>query len=483
MKLNRSTHTGCLLILLLFTVFNVSCDDTTDFIGPHVIPDSDRPNVAQAVYQAFSNSVKVDSLIANTSECYLGRVTDPETSATTTCNFLAQFYSLEDYKLPPAQYMHRENGQIVADSVDLRLYIKSYYGDSLNSMKIGVYELDSANIMPENKDYYTNLDPQPYLSKSPDAIQKNITFSVTDLSLNDTARYSSDYLKNIRIRLPKSFGTKILNTYYQHPEYFKNAYTFIHHVFPGFYFKVLSGNGTIVHIDASTLNINFRYTVNDTTYTGVQRVAATEEVLQNNVIENKNLEKELASPDYTLIKSPAGVFTEVTIPVDSIYENHQNDSVNSAKIVFKRQNNSVKTDYALDTPGQILMIKKSLMNEFFSKHMIPNSKTSYLTSYDASYNSYTFTNIANLISSMKRTRDAGAGVSKNDNEAVRKAKIQKWEAENKDWNKVYLIPVTTETSSLGAITSIHNDFGLTSAKLIGSTNNPISISVVYSNFK
>lgn len=447
------------------------------------MPDGDGPTVAQAVYHALTHSVKVDSLIANTSECYLGRVTDPETSATTTCNFLAQFYSLEDYKLPPAQLMHKEQGQIVADSVDLRLYIKSYYGDSLNSMKIGVYELDSANIMPENRDYYTNLDPEPYLSKSAQAINKSVTFSVTDLSLDDTTRYSSDYLKNIRIKLPQSFGTKILNTYYRHPEYFKNAYTFIHHVFPGFYFKVLSGNGTIVHIDASTLNISFRYTVNDTIYNGIQRVAATEEVLQNNVIENKNLEEELTSPDYTLIKSPAGVFTEVTLPVDSIYENHQNDSVNSAKIVFRRQNNTIKTDYALETPSQILMIKKNLMNDFFSKHMIPDSKTSFVTSYDRNYNSYTFTNIANLISSMKRTRDLGAGVSDNDKDAVRKAKIQKWEADNPDWNKVYLIPVTTETNSLGAITSIHNNFDLTSAKLIGSTNNPVSISVVYSHFK
>lgn len=483
MKSNCSKHAVRALILLLLAVFNVSCDDTTDFIGPSVMPDSDEPEVSQYVYQALSRSVKADSLVATSNECYLGRVTDPETNATTTCNFLAQFNILEDYKLPDQSLMHKENGQIVADSVELRLYIYSSYGDSLNSMKIGAYELDSANVLSEDETYYTNLDPEPYLSKAPDAVQKSVTFAVTDLSLSDTARYSTSYSKNIRINLPKSYGTEILNKYYTHPEYFKNSYSFIRNVVPGFYFKVLSGNGTIVHVDVTTLSIYFRYTATDSTYVGIQRVAATSEVLQNNIIENKNIDDILNSRDFSMLKTPAGIFTEVTLPIDSIYLNHEKDSVNSAKIVFKRVNNDVQSKYSLNAPSQILMIKKTLMNQFFANNQTPDSKTSFVTTKDNNYNSYTFNNIANMVSTMKRQRDEGAGVSDRDSETQKQAKIAAWEAQNPDWNKVLLVPVTTETSTLGVITSIHNDFNLTSTKLLGGDNNPISISIVYSHFK
>ncbi|MDD4759218.1 MAG: DUF4270 domain-containing protein [Bacteroidaceae bacterium] len=459
-----------------------SCDDNTDTFGGSVIPSSDGTSVSQSVYQVLTKSLRVDSLVATSSDCYLGRVTDPETNATTTCNFLAQFYCLDNYSFPDYSKINKINGLPVADSVEMRLYIKSYYGDSLNSMKIGVYELDSNKIMSENDTYYTNTEPDKYVSKSPDAIRKEISFAVADLSLPDSLRYSSSYNKNIRIKLPVSYGSKIINEYYKHPEYFANSYNFIHHVVPGFYFKVISGNGTIVHIDVSSLSVYFKYTQKDSTLTGIQRVAATEEVLQNNYVDNQNTDNLLKATDYTYLKTPAGIFTEATLPIDDIYENHLNDSVNSAKIVFKRYNNTLIDTYNLPTPNYLLMILKSDMNSFFQNHKVPDSYKNYYTSFDQSYNSYTFSNIANLISYLKRLRDNGAGISYTDSETSRRAKIADWEAKNPEWNKIVLVPISTENSSLGAITAVHNDFSLGSTKLVGGENNPINISIVYSHF-
>lgn len=478
--LKSKSFVFALAFVALATLFS-SCNDETGSIGINAMPNSDQPSTSQAVYQAFSSSLKVDSLIANTSECYLGRVTDPETGATTTCNYLAQFYSLENYELPEISTMKKENGKPVADSIDLRLYIYTYYGDSLNSMKIGVYELDSANSMAESVSYYTNMDATQYLNKRADAISKTTTFAVTDLETSDSMRYSSSYSKNIHIKLPASVGTKFLNKYYEHPEYFKNSYSFTHHVMPGFYFKVLSGNGTIVDIDVSTLNIYFSYTVNDSTYTGIQRVAATEEVLQNNAIENKGLSNLLTDDDCTYLKTPAGIFTEVTLPIDSIYENHQKDSVNSAKIVFKRENNDVITKYSLSTASQLLLLPKSDLYTFFSNHDLPDSKTSFITTFSSTYNSYSYTNIAALVSTMKNTRDNGAGVTSSDPEATRKSKIAAWEAENPDWNKVVLVPVST-VAGTSSYTKVYHQFNLTSTKLVGGSQNPIDMSVVYSHF-
>lgn len=460
-----------------------ACDDDTGSFGSVMMPETDDPVVSQALFYATTSSFKADSLVSNTSDCYLGRVTDPETGSTTTCHFLAQFYQLEDYDLPSIDQMMQDEDGVIADSVDLRLYINSYYGDSLNSMKLGVYELDSVNVLEEDETYYTNIDPTQYLSTSPNAISKTVSFAVTDLSVEDTTRYSDDYSKNILIKLPTDYGTKILRLYYEHPEYFSNSYQFIRHVVPGFYFKTLSGNGTMVEIDVSVLSVYFSYVIDDSVYVGVQRVAATEEVLQNNSIENEGLDELLSSEDYTMLKTPAGIFTEVVLPIDSIYYEHETDTVNSAKIVFSRYNNTLKTMYNLEPPDQILIIPTTEMTEFFENHDLPDGRTTFVSSYSEDYNSYTFSNIANMISYMKLTRDTEAGVEDDDSDEERDEKRKAWEEENPDWNKVLLVPVVTQSSSSGSYTKVNNDFSLSSTKLAGGENTPIQMTIIYSTFE
>ena len=449
-----------ILIVLITSIALTSCDDETGSLGINTMPSTDQSRTSQAVYSVLTRSVAADSLAAFTSDCYLGRVTDPETNSTTTANFIAQFATLENDDLPPLYTMHKEDGLVVADSVVLNLYIKSYYGDSVNSMKLGVYELDSANVLPEGENLYTNVNPEDYVSTKVDAIRKETSFAVADFDIDDTIRYASNYSKNIRIVLPADYGSKILRLYYEHPEYFKNSYSLIHHVMPGFYFKILGGNGTMVNIDISTLTIFFRYTSNDTTAVGIKRVAATSEVIQCNYFENRNLQPLLEAEEYTFVKSPVAIFTEIELPVDSIYLNHTNDSINSAKLVMQRYNNEENSGYALPMPSKLLMVRKTELHKFFEQRQVPDNKTSFISDFSTTYNSYTFSNIANLISYLHKNRDA----------------------DDPDWNKVILLPVTTNSNSFGSVIAVNNDLSLASVKLVGGPSNPISISVVYSSF-
>ena len=471
-------------ISLLCSVFLLqSCDDQTGNIGIDIMPDNDKPTTSQAAYNLTTASIPVDSLIAFTSDCYLGKITDPETNATTTADFIAQFATLENDKLPDISAMHKEDGNVVADSIIINLYIKSYYGDSVNPIKIGVYELDRNNILPENRNYYTNIDPQEYISNRPDAISKEMTFTVVDLAIDDTRRFASTYSKNIRIKLPAEYGTNILRKYYEHPEYFKNSYSFIRNVVPGFYFKTIAGNGTMVNIDVSTITIFFRYKIKDKTEIGIKRIAATKEVIQCNSFNNQNLTPLLKNTDCTFIKSPAAIFTEAVLPINDIYKNHENDSINSAKIVFTRQNNTTTSQFALSAPQQLLMVRKTDLTEFFEKKKIPDNTTSYTSKLSTAYNSYTFTNIAGMVSYLHKLRNREAGIKPTDSHTTVIAKTAAWEANNPDWNKVVLVPVTTNTNSLGAIVDVYHDFSLSSTKLTGGQNNPIQISVIYSSFK
>ena len=60
-----------------------------------------------------------------------------------------------------------------------------------------------------------------------------------------------------------------------------------------------------------------------------------------------------------------------------------------------------------------------------------------------------------------------------------------WLADNPDWDKVVIIPVTITTNSSGQIVKVVHDMGLTSTRLIGGSENaykPIRVSVIYSKF-
>jgi hypothetical protein len=95
---------------------------------------------------------------------------------------------------------------------------------------------------------------------------------------------------------------------------------------------------------------------------------------------------------------------------------------------------------------------------------------------------------------LKLERDKGAGVEITDSEAVRIVKYAEWESNNKDWNKVVLIPVDAEynTSSdlLGnsskTLLRVRNQMGMRSAKIEGgeiNNNSTLQLSVIYSKFK
>ena len=336
----------------------VSCDDETGNIGGKVMPGQDEMEITQNIYSVLSRSVKADSVLGTTSTSYLGKITDPETNATTSCDFLAQFHILENLTFPQNGTLVMDNDTVEADSVDIRLYVSSYYGDSLNSMKLGVYELDTANTMKENMIYYSNIDPWKYVNKKETAIRKELSFSVIDMTLSDSLKNVNSRNRNILIKLPKDYGTFIMKKYYENPSNFADSYSFIHNVCAGFYYRIISGNGTMLNIDAANLSVYFRYKQGDSIINGVQRMAATEEVLQNTRIENKNTEKQLEEGDHTYLKTPVGIYTEVTLPIDSIYnDSHINDTINSAKISFTRINDDKQTTYNLPIPQTLLMVK------------------------------------------------------------------------------------------------------------------------------
>lgn len=450
-----------------------ACDDNTGTLG--ITNDNDQISVSYNTFELKSTTILADSIISNSNTSCFGQVTDPETGTKIKADFLAQFHVMENYKLPAYDsIVSKDNdGKVLADSIEIKFYFQKYYGDPENILKMKVYELDKQNIIREDSVYYSNLDLTQYVAdmNNPLAIK---TFSPIDHTVDDGILDGSSYYDNVRIKLPVSCGSYILNKYYEHPEYFKDSYSFIRNVCPGYYFNLAQGNGTMLYFDVGTLDIYFSYIQNDSVYSGMTRFAATQEVIQSTHIENSGTEKLLnqaLQSDSTYIKTPAGLYTELELPVDDIYKNHTNDSVNTVKITLTKYNKFTTDTYPLGTPQTLLMVRKQDMYSFFEDKKNANSITSYTTSFNM--NQYTFSNIARLISYCKTEKRNGAkeeGISE-----------EEWVKKNPDWNKVVLIPVQVTTDQYGYATTTALDLELNSICLVGEKT-PIKLYVTYSRF-
>lgn len=478
-----------------------ACDDTTDTLGNTLTSHTDQFDIVTDTFNVSTGSMIADSVLSRSLYSYLGHVKDPETRTYVTSNYTSQFSVLErldgDSKYFPdldSLTSYVKDKKIIADSCKIRIYLNASLGDSLTPMRLTACELQKP--VEENISYYSNFDPEAdgYVrSSSAGGIRKNVSYTPLDMSLSDSIRNTMVKKTNLQIiTIPlnqtyrdregqtyNNYGTYVMRKYYAHPEYFNNSYSFIHKVCPGFYYKSTGGLGAMSEISYTDLQVYFRYESADSTYKGIVTFAGTEEVMQTTHIVNNRqaMENLVNDKSCTYLKSPAGIFTEVTLPVEDISRGHETDSISSARIVFTRYNNAAG-ESLIDAPSQILMVPKDSLYKFFEHKNLPDSKTSFLASLNTSFNTYTFNNISTLITSMINNKKAGRASA--------------------DWNKVVLLPVTvttstTTTSSLyygssttTTITNVANNMSLTSTRLVGGADNPkspVTISVIYNKFR
>lgn len=468
-----------------------ACDDTTDSIGTSLTDTSDLLDVATATFNVSSRSLVVDSVLSRNTTGYLGKIRDPESGNYITGDFIAQFGTLENYTLPDKDSIVSldDAGNVIADSCHIRLYYTSFYGDSLATMNLTAHEM--AMPMSEERKYYSNFDPQEEGYVTDNGLKVNKTYTLADLTISDEERADeSSYTPNIKINLNgeytdsegnkyNNYGTYIMRKFYENPSNFKNSYNFIHNVCPGFYFKVNDGLGSMAYVIVSQLNVYFRYNA-DSTFVGTSTFSGTEEVLQttNIVNDGETLDALAADNSCTYLKTPSGIFTVLDLPVDEVKMGHENDTLNTAKLVLPRINNDYQGEYSLNVPSTLLMIPLDSLYSFFENENVVDYQKSFIATYGAesSYNSYIFNNISGMITYMYNNKQAGLASNPN------------WlsDEKNKNWNKVVIIPVTVTQNSSGQIVKVVHDMSLTSTRLVGgseSSNGDIKLNVVYSKFR
>lgn len=518
------------LLLALLTFFG--CDDNTGTLGLGMLPDSDGISAHTTTFEVTTSSFFVDSVYAKTSTGYVGKFSDPEFGYYET-SFLTELNCTEDFELPEVYKVTERDsegnptkatGTMAGDSVvsvQLVVYYYSWFGDSLNACRMSVYELDKKL----DKNRYTNINPEEYYNKfDSKSLLGRKAYSAYDTSVPDSVRNATDrngnktFAPNVSFPLDKkTFGEdRILKVYREHPEYFKNASTFIDKIFKGVYVKSDYGDGTILYIDRVDLQMQFRfYATNDTTGVALKKkdgsadslfysmstvFASTKEVIQANQFLNSDLIKEKAAePGHTYIKSPAGIFTEATMPYDEIYGQLTNDTLNAVKLTFNNYNIESSYEYSMSAPREVLLIRKQDLKSFFEGNKVRDNITSFTTTHNAvATNQYVFSNIARLVSTCINEKQTA---KKKAQEAAGSAWNEaKWESDwktseaSKDWDKILLIPVSitydSETSANRNMTGVLNDLKPGYAKLkggpekdaSGQVKTPLKIEVTYTTF-
>ena len=475
-----------LTVLAIAALTFAACDDTTEGIGGSITNDIDNINISSAVFPVATKSMVSGAVLSRNNSGLIGKMKDPETGNYVKGDYMTQLGVLSSFDVDTVAIKQANNDSIEAYGCYLLISYNANYGDTIAPMKVTAYEMTKP--MAEDQEYYSDYDAfkNRWVSESNQHWSCNYNLSNTSDVKNFQISLNKPYTKDGKTY--NNYGSYILQTYAKHPEYFKTNYKFLHNVCPGFYIKNVGGTGNMAKIWNTELIFQYRRQYTTKAKDGVtdsiivdslyNRFDGTEEVLQLNKIENDtvNMKKLANQENCTYLKSPAGIFTEVTLPIEDIMKGHEKDTLNTATISFPRLNNADEDNpYNFATPSTILMVQKDSLQSFFEKSKLADSRTSFTTSYSTSgtyKNAYTFQNVANLVSAMYKNK----GKSEN-------------------WDKVVLVPVSIITVTQGyttVITKINHDMALASTRLIrgvistdssGKKTSPIQMKVIYSKFK
>ena len=507
-----------LIALLAITFFG--CDDNTAGLGLGMFPGSDQNiNGKLTTFDVTTESVHAGKIYAMSNIGYVGKFTD-ETFGTYQAGFLAElncpkgttFPGIFNYdkntafdnKNKPTHtmvgeggnakdkeditFVRDENNKIIGNihTIELYLWYDSYFGDSLTASRLSVYELgDAEKELNENNAYYTDINPEEFYT--PQNLLGTKAYTAVDLSVKDSIRNLSTYVPSVHVSFKDDAAIRIGKEIIQHA--YKAGTNFdnkaFREAFKGIYVKSDYGDGTILYINQIQMNVVYKsYAIDtikgtilpktvvkdgespDSTYYGYRMFTSTREVIQANQLKNDNtaIQDCIKKDGWTYLKSPAGIFTQITLPINKIADQLQGDTLNAVKLGIPIYNETNDRKFGMSIPKSVLLIRNKYKDSFFKNNQLSDGITSSLFDYSSSTSSltqYTFNNITQMINNCLADKEAAerdirekgfTKVSLTDPEGnvyeENVDNIEKWE-ELIEWDKFVLIPVlvTKDASS------------------------------------
>ena len=472
--MKKTKNKSLIAILLLLAIVVVGCKENNSIsAGASTLPDND----IRVMADTFDVTSQLDSCVAIslTPDSFLLGESDTH-YGTIKADILTQLACPEGFKYP--------NETAEVDSVCLYLYYNSWYGDGNSPLGITVYEMDMQSLQ-ENASYPNNLQISDYCSLDKSAHIVTNSKIIIPATPSDSSYYSESdsYVPTIRIKLTDEFAKRFfkIKDFDSQKEFNKD--------FKGLYICSDFGASNVLYINDITMTVFYHFTMerpqmNDTVIHDTRSFYANEEVRQVNRFTYPNrksiLEKYSQVKDTNYIVSPANIYTELTVQMDSIYNRFdaQLDTavyrvyINKADLTVDVLYSDSITDRPRDNwdapASHMMLIQKEKMSEFFSTNKTPSDSVAIITSISATTDSvgdvtyqYSF-DMSDMLTKQIRSEQKA------------------------DQLTFVLVPVAISTNtSTGAILSV-KPLQTISATRIRSANNPITpmdIEVVYAGFR
>lgn len=377
----------------------IACQDDTSTIGGSLASGEVTITVDSIETDLRGKAEWIDDFDSRTTTKLLGNLTIPE-YGNLNCSFVTQMMSATKMNIPDSI------PESDVDSIRLVMSIPrgALTGDSLAPQQLRVFRINKA--LP--KDIDSKFDPAGYYD--PSAVFATKSYTVSNISKNDTIFAKSAYV-NIPMKLPNEFGLELFRKYRDNDPIFEWPATF-NQWFPGLYVEQNFGNGCVANISSVRAYLYWHrmekisVTVDSAKveYRDVTRrdsvclLASAPEVLSsNNIHYNPSARlQQLAAEGKSLVTSPGGYVTTFRFPVrqllDRFLEADTELSVVSS-LILKIPAVSVKNDYGMTPPNNLLMTTMDERESFFRENKIPDNVTSFYCTYDSDNKMYTFSSM------------------------------------------------------------------------------------------
>ena len=418
-------------------------------VGISTRPETDGLSLKSTTVKVKTYSGYRDSVYVRTGYPLVGNITDPDYGQV-TAGYLAQFYSSSKMGLderndedsltfsilrtsaPKAMgydwsdYHYKAWDSIVNNKIDsmcIRIYYNTYYGDSLAPMQLSIYSLNPAvdfEALPTSE-FYSNNDFSKLYDKNNLIGRK--AFTSANRELSDSVRNSGEYMPYIEVKLKEDLKDQFFklcveaaiarDTKNPHHTDYKDIFTdqkaMREKFFSGVCVQPTFGDGVMIKIYYTAIYFYYssyhRYAPDGTTLRNeaddgdstyvvnhIKYMAVTPDVIQMsgyNMSDSHKTER-MNSADTAYITSPQGYYTIIDLPIGEIVSTMEEDPMREEKdslfwlnaANFYLQCYKPKGGLMASAPSPtLLMVEKSEMTEFFEKGKLPDNRTSCYAAY------------------------------------------------------------------------------------------------------
>lgn len=382
-------YVACAAAILMF----VSCTGDAD-LGLSIQSSTDGIVLGTDTFHVNSFSIKTGTYSSPAScsadSLLLGNFSDP-TYGTTEGEILAQFTTPTDFSVPPTA---------AADSLSLTLVFNTWKGSKYSPVQIAAYEMDKGTLN-YNTTYYTTEDPTNYCSINNNVLLgKRISVAVPD-TISDTTSYQPHL--TYKFTSTDSKGYTLTQRFFKAATdgvTFKSQSSFLN-FFKGIYLRPEYGDGSIWNINHLYMTLYYHYHAfvsnKDTTLTSGLVFPGSKDVRQIGLISHKDIVSTIASvPDsVTYVTSPAGIYTQVNIPVGAILNKAKQRfgskviNFNHAGMTVEVTNRDTIHAYALQPPTTLMLTRKANLLSYLKNYNY-STDTIMTATYNTTYHNYTF---------------------------------------------------------------------------------------------